>query len=29
MTEEQWTKERADLIDVTPALPEGNDEEKK
>jgi hypothetical protein len=29
MTEEQWAKERADVIDVTPALPERNDEEKK
>jgi hypothetical protein len=29
MTEEQWAKERADVIDVTPALPVGNDEDKK
>jgi hypothetical protein len=29
MSVEQWTKERATLIDVTPATPEGNDEEKK
>jgi hypothetical protein len=26
MTEEAWAKERATLIDVTPELPEGNDE---
>jgi hypothetical protein len=34
MSEEQWAKERADVIDgeaadVTPALPKGNDESKK
>jgi hypothetical protein len=29
MTQEQWAKERATVVDVTPALPSGNDEEKK